>query len=96
MPDWRKRTLTFIDWEETKEYIGTLIKKDVVNLPNGPVTRYVFQGEDGTEVSTLGGKILDEAFEKIEVGTMCRLVYLGTESTQMGQTVNLFEVYTAD
>ena len=102
MPEWKKETPTFIDWEEQEVFIGTLTGKDVIEFRGDKegdqphlIGRYEFLTEDGDRYSCLGGKILDEAFEHISVNTLVKIVSLGKQKTQGGQTVGLFEVFSA-
>jgi len=102
MPEWKKETPTFIDWDKQDEFVGILAGKDVIEFRADKegdqphlIGRYEFVGQDGERYSCLGGKILDEAFDHIAVDTVVRIVSLGKQKTHGGQTVGLFEVFSA-
>lgn len=103
MVNWKRQTPKFLDWEAQDEFEGVLVDKDIQSFPADDeggeahnVGKYSFVTENGDRYSCLGGKIMDDAMANIDVHSFVRIEAHGKQRTLKGQTVAIFEVFSAD
>jgi len=93
---WQEVTPEFYEFKEAgQELIGILSDKSVVNIRGTEVNRWTFNTKDGM-VSFLGGVALDPMLERIEPGTLVKLVFTGVQPTAKGTQVKTFRVFVKE
>src|SRR3990167_7850269 len=97
MSDWEKISVDgltpLVDWDQTKEVSGKLTEVKT-GLGSYGSTLYTLTSEDGNKVSFFGNALLNGRFEKVELGTECKVVSTGWIKSKTGREYRGFEVYT--
>ena len=82
------------DPETEKEVSGRYIDKKE-NLGKNHSNLYILQQPDGSEVSVWGSSVLDNNFNRIQLQSEVRIVYLGRETNdKTGRTFKNFDIFS--
>lgn len=80
------------DFKESKELTGTYIaKEEGVGLKD--TNLFKIQKEDGSVVGVWGNTMINDTFQKIQIGDEVRIVYLGMEESKNGRSYHSFKIY---
>lgn len=94
--DWEKVDIglkDMVDWEVTKSLTGKLVDIQTEVGPNNS-NIYTFEKDDSSRVSFWGNTVLDGKFKIIELGTLCKVNYLGKVDGKNNRNYKNFEVFT--
>jgi hypothetical protein len=81
---WNDVTTTALDIKKQKgkELEGTFKGKHEITTKIGPQVIWQFVGEDGVPFGVYGFTNLNRAMESLEVGTLVKITYQGTQNIQ--------------
>ena len=88
------------DFSKNPVLVGTYestrtVEQDDLNNPGEKRDANVYEivtADDGTKVTVWGSFIIDEAFQKIPVGSEVRIEYVGKAELQGGRSVNKYKI----
>lgn len=94
MTEWKEQTLLSHDFSEQPEIIGKLVGKTPSTFSGND---YVLKLENGSEVTIFGKTVLQTKLEKVEIGTLVKIVYKGKVKSSKNPRYEYddFAVYTA-
>lgn len=93
---WRSVGSEFYKFEKKgQEVVGVLVAKGTIGIKGQETTRWEVQTPEGL-VAFLGGVSLDIMLNKIDTGTMIKIVYKGKVKTLGGTQVKEYDVFVAD
>lgn len=73
---------TDIKKHKGEEYIGEYLSRETIKTKIGEQFIYKFRDENGNPFAIYGFTNLNRAMESISEGTLCKIVYTGTENVQ--------------
>lgn len=87
---------TFIKFESEGEQVeGILRSKTTIDFQNGPVGKYTLEPETGELISFLGGAVLDQAMNMVEIGNYVRVTFEGISKLDGAKTLKNYKVEVA-
>ena len=84
------------DYKMDEEITGTLVSIETEVGPNSS-NLYTLKKADGSLISVWGTTLLDNRFNKAEIGSEVKIVYLGeAKSEKTGRTYHNFDFFLAE
>lgn len=91
---YKERTSVFVKLETPGDAVeGEYQGNEAITLTNGNTAyRHTIRIEDGTQVSFLGGVVLDEVLSDVPIGTVVLVERTGTQEVRHGRSMKQFRV----
>jgi hypothetical protein len=79
---------------------GTLVVRDSMTFHRAgtstDVGKYTIQTDEGERISFLGGTVVDQTLEGVELGTYIRITYIGKKKTANQMEMKDFDIEIAE